>query len=468
MPFARILKSSALMGGAQAFSVGIGFLRAKAVALILGASGVGLIGILNNFNNSVAALAGWGLSTAGVRNISNADEKDRGDKIASVRKFGGLLSQIALVLAILLFWPVGLITFGTAQYTLEMGIASLAIPCLVASMGWTAILQAAGDIRTLAKIQIMGALTALVAGVPAIYFLGTLGVAVSIVMASAVPSYALWRAAKSLSPPISAGKEDSGNLRELVQLGAALVFLGWAGQIAAYVVRLYIVRSVGLEAAGYYQAAFAISGSLPGFVFAAMGADFFPRIASAKTEEEASYLVEKQIQAGLLLGTPFIVILLSLGRQCIHLLYSSSFDPAIPLLSWMTWGVFIRLISWPLGFWLLARRSPKTVIWVECFGNGLTVLLPLALVPSFGLVGAAIAFFAASLVHLIAVIGIHRYTTGALLGRSSFIWAASASAALIIAQVWATINSNTYAALIPAVLVGIYCAWKYRQIIQST
>jgi len=455
------------MGGAQAFSVGIGFLRAKAVALILGASGVGLIGIFNNFNNSVAALAGWGLSTAGVRTISNADEKNRGAKIASVRRFGGMLSQIALVLAILLFWPVGVITFGTDQYTLEMGIASLAIPCLVASMGWTAILQAAGDIRTLAKIQIMGALTALVIGIPAIYFLGTLGVAVSIVLASAVPSYVLWKVVKSLSPPISTG-EDSGNLRELIQLGATLVFLGWAGQIAAYVVRLYIVRSVGLEAAGYYQAAFAISGSLPGFVFAAMGADFFPRIASAKTEEEASYLVEKQIQAGLLLGTPFIVILLSLGRQCIHLLYASSFDPAIPLLGWMTWGVFIRLISWPLGFWLLARRSPKTVIWVECIGNGLTVLLPLALVPSFGLVGAAIAFFVGTLVHLLVVIGIHCYTTGTLLGRSSFAWAASASAALIIAQVWASINSNTYAALIPAVLVGIYCAWKYRQIIQGT
>ena len=64
MSFARILRSSALMGGAQIIVLAAAFVRAKAIALILGASGVGLIGIFNAFTGNVASFAGWGLGTS--------------------------------------------------------------------------------------------------------------------------------------------------------------------------------------------------------------------------------------------------------------------------------------------------------------------------------------------------------------------------------------------------------------------
>jgi antigen flippase len=75
MPFARILRSSALMGGAQVVVLAAGFVRAKATALILGASGIGLIGIFNGYSGNIATIAGWGLGTSGVRLIAGASEE---------------------------------------------------------------------------------------------------------------------------------------------------------------------------------------------------------------------------------------------------------------------------------------------------------------------------------------------------------------------------------------------------------
>ncbi|NBY36084.1 MAG: hypothetical protein EBQ59_01305 [Verrucomicrobia bacterium] len=72
MPFARILRSSALMGGAQVVTLGIGFVRTKIVALLIGPSGVGLVGVLTAFNGNITALAGWGLGTSGVRTIAGS------------------------------------------------------------------------------------------------------------------------------------------------------------------------------------------------------------------------------------------------------------------------------------------------------------------------------------------------------------------------------------------------------------
>ena len=223
---------------------------------------------------------------------------------------------------------------------------------------------------------------------------------------------------------------------------------------------IIIIRSAGLDAAGYYQAAFAISGSLPGFIFAAMGTDFFPRISAAKTSAEANELLERQIQAGLLLGAPLIAILLTFGRPCMHLLYERSFDPALPLLTWMTWGVFFRLISWPLGFWLMARSSPKTVIVVECLGNGLSIVLPLLLMPIFGLVGAAVAFFIGCLAYAVIVIVAYRLKSGHWPALNAAIWVLASAAILLAAQAWSASQVSTYSAAAPAACIGVFCAWS--------
>jgi PST family polysaccharide transporter len=460
MSFARILRSSAIMGGAQVVVLAAGFVRSKVVALTVGVSGVGLVGVFSVFTTSIASVAGWGLGTAAVRVIASADEAHKPGKIAAVRRLGAILSGLGLLLALGLFWPAAAITFTGQQYLLELVIVGLAVPCMIASTAWSAILQASGAVKQLAKIQILGAVAGIVLGLPVIYVWGSLGIALSVLIAAVVSAAALWQAAHKLSPPDSSTFTDSNDLRELVKLGGALVFIGWAGHFSAYIVRIIIIRSAGLDAAGYYQAAFAISGSLPGFIFAAMGTDFFPRISAAKTSSEANELLERQIQAGLLLGVPLIAILLTLGRPCVHLLYERGFDPALPLLAWMTWGVFFRLISWPLGFWLMARSSPKTVIAVECLGNGLSIVLPLLLMPTFGLVGAAIAFFIGCLVYAIIVVVTYRLKSGHWPALHAALWAVLSAAVLLAAQAWSACQDSVYAGLVPVALTGAFCGWK--------
>ncbi len=455
------------MGGAQVVVLAVGFIRAKVIALTLGASGVGLIGIFSAFSGNVSALAGWGLGTSGVRLVAGAAEEETATKMAAVRRMGWILSLVGLGLGLLSFAPVGLATFDSHRYALELAIVAMTVPCVVASSAWSALLQATGKIASLAKVQMVSALAGLLIGLPAIYFCGTLGIAISLFLAAAVPAGVLWRAARTECPANSAAAVEARDLRQLAKVGGALMIVGWMGQLSAYLVRLAIVRQEGLGASGFYQAAFAISGSLPGFVFAAMGADFFPRIAGAKSHAESEELIEKQIKAGMLLGMPLIAVLMTLGRPCVHLLYSSDFDPVLTLLSWMSWGVFLRLVSWPLGFWLLARNSPKSVIMVECLSNGLTVLLPIFLMPLFGLVGAAMAFFWGSVIHTIIVISVYRFKSGIWPARGALSWVAMAAATLILSQTWSSSRESDYAGVAPSAMIGIYCLWKYRKMLRT-
>jgi PST family polysaccharide transporter len=233
------------------------------------------------------------------------------------------------------------------------------------------------------------------------------------------------------------------------------------GQLSAYAVRIILIQAHGLEGAGYYQAAFAIAGSLPGFVFTAMGTDFFPRIASVKTEAEAQELCEKQIQAGLLLALPLIAGLLTLGQECIHLLYAQGFEQATPLLSWMVWGVFLRLLSWPMGYWLLARGSSRAVVIVESIASIISVLLPLALVPEFGIVGAAMGFFVSYVAYTAIMLVVSRKRSGRWIRPSTLGWFILSASIIGISKLAITVLDGPYWGLIPTCIIAVSCCSIY-------
>ena len=52
----------------------------------------------------------------------------------------------------------------------------------------------------------------------------------------------------------------------------------------AYVVRITVLRKVGIEATGLYQSAWTLGGLYVAFILQAMGADFYPRLTACIAE----------------------------------------------------------------------------------------------------------------------------------------------------------------------------------------
>jgi PST family polysaccharide transporter len=471
MSFARILRSSALMGGAQVVTLAVAFIRTKVIAQLMGPAGVGLVGVLTAFNGNVSTLAGWGLGASGVRMIAGSAPEETASKQAAVRKFGLMLSGLGLVATLVLFWPVAYLTFDTSLYVTELLIGGMAVPCIIASLVWTSMLQAAGHVKSLAKAQVISALTGLLVGLPLIYFFGSIGIAVSLLFAAAVPMAFTWHVARR-DCCLADAQPRTEDLRALFDMGGGLMVIGVAAQLAAYGVRLAIIRhhadiADGLADAGYYQAAIAIAGSLPAMVFAAMGTDFFPRVAAAKDEAEAKVLSERQIEAALLLALPIFTGLITMNRLGITFLYAEKFEPAVPLLSWMIWGVFVRLLGWPLGYWLVARGSMRTVVIVEVTSNLVMAALPIILLPAFGLVGTAIGYFAGYLLYAIAMLAVARRRSGQWLCSRTLSWFGLSALLLLGAQWFAKLTQGGYWGLLPTSLVALGCLLVYRRALSS-
>lgn len=426
MSSSKVIRSSVYMGGATAVSFVAGLVRTKVVAMLLGPAGVGLVGIFTNFGGNLSAVSSWGIWTSGVRTISAASEEEKARKSVAVGIFGRRLVWLGLALAVVACWPVTFATFADGRYLTDMLIVGLTAPLVVATGIWTARLQADGHLRALAQGQVLSALLGLLLGVPLIWMLGVKGIAPSLLLAAMLLAALTWRSATKLcrvDPSVQAQNQD---LHELGKLGAAFMAVAFMGQLAAYGTRLILVRQLGLEAAGHYQAAAAIAGCLPGLVVSAMGAGFFPQVAAAADETASRRLVDRQIEVGVMLGLPALVILVGAGSFCLHLLYARTFDAALPVLAWMTWGILFRLLSWPMSYWLMARGSSKAVIVAEGFSCACSVALPLFTVPYFGLAGAGIAFFLGHAIYAVGLLVISRRRSGGWIGRpalEAMVWA---------------------------------------------
>jgi PST family polysaccharide transporter len=188
-------------------------------------------------------------------------------------------------------------------------------------------------------------------------------------------------------------RETFAEARGLLSLGLAFTVSGVALAGVALATRALIQRGFGTEANGFYQAAWNISGVFAGFILGAMGTDFYPRLtASGNDNAQVTRLVNEQTEVGILLALPGLLGTLVFSPWIIHILYSSKFTSAASLLPWFVLGIFGRVVSWPMGYIMLAKGASRWFAATEVIFALLNLGLVWIGLQWLGLKGVAVAF----------------------------------------------------------------------------
>lgn len=398
--YANILKSTALIGGSSLINVGFSIIRNKALAVLIGPEGIGMMALYNSILDMAQTLAGLGVQASGVREIARtaADkDKDRVSRTAIVmRRLSLLLALAGATLLAGLAIPIADFTFADDQHIIGTAMLALAVFFRLVCGGETALLQGMREIASLARINVISGSASTVASIALIYLLGTSGIVPSLIVVAAATALTTFFYSSKIQlnrPPITA-KQTGEEVRSLVRLGAVFMASGLLTFGAAYAVRLLVLKMDGAIAAGLYQAAWALGGLYAGFVLQAMGTDFYPRLAAvADDHATCNRLVNEQTQVSLLLAGPGIIATLTFAPVAMWLFYSPEFAPAADLLRWICLGMMLRIVAWPIGYIVLAKGAQAIFFWTEVAASVVHVGLVWLLVMKFGAVGAGIGFF---------------------------------------------------------------------------
>jgi enterobacterial common antigen flippase len=154
-----------------------------------------------------------------------------------------------------------------------------------------------------------------------------------------------------------------------------------------------ITQEINVQAVGIYSAAFALSGMFVNFVLNAMGADYYPRLTAAADDHlKVNRLVNEQTEIGLLLALPGLLATMVLAPWIVQIFYTKEFLPAVELIQWFILGCLGRVISWPLGYVMLALNKSSTYLATALIAECIHILLIVVLLSVFKLKGVAIAF----------------------------------------------------------------------------
>jgi antigen flippase len=408
--YGQILKSSALIGFSTIVNLAIGIVRTKATAAWLGPAGFGLMGLYSSIGDLAQSIAGMGINASGVRQIAEAVGTGDTERIARtavvLRRTAILLGVLGAAFLLVLSRRISILTFGTDEHSIAVKLLSATVFLSCLSGGQAALMQGMRRISDLVRMGVLGAALGTIIGLPIIYFLRENGVVPSLICGAAVSLIASWwysrkiRIQTALVTLAQIGHEAAG----LLKLGFVFMASGLMMAGASYAIRVFVLRKIGLDAAGLYQSAWTLGGMYVGVIIGSMGADFYPRLtAAAKDNISCNRLVNEQTQVGILLAAPGVIATLTLAPLVIALFYSAAFQEAVEVLRWLCLGMALRVISWPMGYIILAKGARSLFFGAEMAWTAVYVGLAWLCVNAFGLNGAGIAFFGSYILHFLII-----------------------------------------------------------------
>lgn len=401
------MRGMTALGGVQVLQILVNLVRGKFVALLLGPEGMGISQLLTSSTTTLRQFASCGLPLSIVREVAATRNTDATDAaptglptdvvVAIARRTVRWVALAAMVLCAAGSALLSRLTFANDLYTWSFVALSVMMLFSVLGDGEMAVLQGLHQVKRLSRASLVGATVGLVAGVPLYYFFGYGG----IVPAMILLSVAMWafyrynsrRATSERSCGAISRKLRREVVRRMLSLGVVLMAGTVFTTLVSYLINMWVRAYGSVGDVGLFQAANTIAGQYVGVVFAAMSLDYLPRLSAAIADNRSmTEIVNRQFNVVGMLMAPLSIALILTAPLLIRVLTSEEFMEVVPLVRWMALGLFLRSMSYPMGYIAFAKGNKRLYFCLEgAFGCSVMLIVNCLCYWIWGLVGLGIA-----------------------------------------------------------------------------
>ena len=417
--YRQVFKATSIFGGVQVFTILIGIIRTKIVAVLLGASGYGFMSLLNAPVGFINNLTGLGIDYSAIRDISAANETGDQVRVSTTLRtfrrwvwFTGLLGMFTVLI---LSPRLSLWSFGNREYTWAFVLLSITLLIGSISRGQSAVLRGMRRIKDTAKVGIWGSALGLLTSIPLYYYWGMKGIVPAIIISACTGLFLSWyfsRRVKTVPVEVSYG-ESFRQGKQMVKLGLMMTLTGLIGSGVSYFVIVFIGNVGGVSEVGLYNAGWTITNHYVGLVFAAMAADYYPRLAGIQHDNfKIKEAVNQQAEIAILIIAPIMLFYLTTLPLLVPLFYTQQFLDIIPFTQWVVLGMLFKAATWAMGFIILAKGDTLLFFLVEAISNVLLLACNIGGYYLFGLQGIGIGFVVLYLLCFFPILTICRLKYG--------------------------------------------------------
>jgi len=403
--YRNIVKATSIFGGVQLVQILTSLIKAKFVALFIGAIGMGIVGLLTSTMSVVTALATLGLNYGAVRELAQASlekDLDKLNKIYTIfSRWLYLSSILGVIIVIFLSSTFSKYAFGNQDYTWAFIWLSITVFFDVFTQRNNTLLQGTSRIKELAKSSIMGSGIGLLTSIPLYYFFGVRGIVPALIIA-AVTSFSIsyfFTNKMKLSKYNLSIKQIIFDGRDILNLGIIMMIALFMGRVVIFSVNAFISYSGSIKDVGLYSAGIAITSQSIGLIFAAMSLDYFPRLSSISSDNtKVREMVNQQSEVILLIILPILVALILFTPLIIRILLTPEFNSLTNFIRLIALGTIFQAASFTISMALLAKGDKKNYLFFNAI-----------LANVFGFIFFILGYYMYGLNGLAIAIGIHHF-----------------------------------------------------------
>jgi O-antigen/teichoic acid export membrane protein len=406
--YRQIFKATSLFGGVQVFNIIIGIVRVKFVALLLGAAGVGIMGLLNAPLQLIISITSLGIAYSAVRDISEAsgsrDQTRIAQTVLTLRHWSWFTGLLGAIVTVFLAPLLSQWTFGNREYTWAFVWLSVTLLLQAISKGQSAILQGTRRLKDMAKASVIGSGLGLITSIPLYYLYGVKGIVPAMIITAVTGLLLSWYFSHKveIEKVEITYRETFASGLGMAKLGVFMTIAGFITSLTAYVLNAFISNRGGVEQVGLYNAGWGVVGQYTGIIFTAMATDYFPRLSAVQTDDnKVKNLVRQQGETALLIMTPLLALLIITMPLVVRLLYTPAFLPIVMFANLTILGMQFKAISWAMGYVYLAKGDGQLFLTMEIISGIVLLILNLLFYGFYGLNGLGISFILSYLLGMI-------------------------------------------------------------------
>lgn len=392
-----LIKTSLLSFIATIVRVISGLVINKAVAIYIGPSGLALIGQLQSFIQAVSEVANGGINSGVVKYTAEfgPDGKQTKELISTAAKISLLCTATVAVILVLFSQFISTYILNDPEFDYLILILGVTITLFVLNNFLLSIINGFKEIKIWIYINISQSLYSLIFTSLLILFLGIEGALIAVVTNQSIVFFIILFFIKKyniVKVEYFTEKYNKEHAIKLLKFSAMALTSAIVVPGSHILVRDNIVTNLGLDQAGIWQGMFYISTTYLMVITTALTTYYLPRLSEITEKNE----LKAELINGFKIMIPTVMLLSTLiflmRDFIINILFTDTFDDMRDLFLWQLIGDVIKISSWLLAYQMLAKAMMRSYIITEILASCSFVLLSIAFVKNFGLIGMSYSF----------------------------------------------------------------------------
>lgn len=454
----------------------IQLIRTKFVALFVGTEGMGLSTMYMSSLLMIITIFGMGINSSVVRDLSKANDEGDEEKFAVISTvfnkmliFLSLSGMLFVILSAPLFseW-----SFGSQDYSFDYVFLSTIVLFTLLNQGNSAILTGKRRIREVALCSLYGSIANLLISVPIFYIWRLDGIVPGMIL-STISGYviSLYYIHQLKLPRIKVSWQDIRLYGlSIFYLGVSMCAAVLAGNITNYIINIVITRIGDIHDLGLFNAGMGLTASTITLVFAAMAADYYPRlVASLKKGSLMNDTINQQSEILIYISAPILCLFSFLSPIIISVLLTEEFSVLNGFVKILCIGMLFKSMSYALGYLSFAKGDIKVYMLLEAgYGNLANLLFSIFFYYLWGLKGIAIAFLVNYILYYIIIRAVDKY-------RYNYFCTAELNNVVFLNVVLTVllyscnvIHNQFLYILISIIIIGVICFYNIRRLNERT